>query len=55
MIYFDKETLQFPRHSAEKSNELVLINELTGESTTVNFEDMSDDSRFYMIDVSELT
>lgn len=55
MIYFDKETLQFPRHSAEKSNELVLINELTGESTTVNFEDISDDSRFYMIDVSELT
>lgn len=55
MIYFDKETLQFPRHTAEKSSEMVLTNELTGEKTTVSFEDLSDDYRFYLIDVSDVT
>jgi len=55
MIYFNSETLQFPRHSSEKSDELVLTNELTDEVTKVKFEDQSDDSRFYLIDVSDLS
>lgn len=55
MIYFDKETLQFPRHSAEISNELVLKNELTGDESIIEFEDLSDNSSYYLIDMSEVT
>ena len=55
MIYFDKETLQFPRHSAEISNNLVLKNELTGDEKTIEFEDLSDNSSYYLIDMSEVT
>lgn len=52
MIYFEQETIQFPRHSAEKSNKLVITNELTGVSTVIEFVDLSDDERFYLIDMS---
>ena len=54
MIYFDKETLQFPRHTAEKSSEMVLTNELTGETNTLEFIDLSQDERYYLIDLSNI-
>lgn len=55
MIYFDKETLQFPRHSAEISNKLVMKNELTGDESTIEFDDLSDNPNFYLIDMSGVT
>lgn len=54
MIYFEKETLQFPRHSAETANKLVITNELTDEETTLEFVDLSQDDRYYLIDLSNL-
>ena len=55
MIYFDKETLQFPRHSAIKSNKMLLKNELTSDEITIEFEDLSDNSSYYLIDMSGTT
>lgn len=55
MIYFDKENLQFPRHSAEISNKLVLRNELTGDENLIEFDDLSDNPNFYLIDMSGVT
>lgn len=52
MIYFEKETLQFPRHSAETSNKLMVTNELTGDVMDIEFVDLSDDDRYYLIDLS---
>lgn len=52
MIYLDKEILQFPRHSASISNKLVLKNEVTNEETMIEFTDLSDDNRYYLIDMS---
>ena len=46
MIYFDKEILQFPRHSALISDKLVLKNELTDEETVIEFVDLSEDYRY---------
>lgn len=54
MIYFENETMQFPRHSAETSNKLVVINELTDEKNELEFIDLSDDDRYYLIDLSNL-
>ena len=54
MIYFENETLQFPRHSGETSNKLTVINELTGESNTLEFVDLSQDERYYLIDLSNV-
>ena len=54
MVYFEKETLQFPRHSVEFDDELVLTNELTGESMKIEFTDLSTDDRYYMIDLSDV-
>ena len=54
MIYFEKETLRFPRHSAENSDKLVLTNELTGEVVEVEFTDLSVDDRYYLIDCSDM-
>ena len=54
MIYFENETLQFPRHSGETSNKLTVINELTGESNTLEFGDLSQDERYYLIDLSNV-
>lgn len=55
MVYFDKETLQFPRHFAENSDELLLKNELTGDERTIEFEDLSDNTSYYLIDMSGIT
>ena len=55
MIYFENETLQFPRHSGETSNKLVMTNELTGETYTLEFIDLSQDERYYLIDLSNFT
>ena len=54
MIYFENETMQFPRHSTETSNKLVVINELTDEKNELEFIDLSDDDRYYLIDLSNL-
>jgi len=54
MIYFENETVQFPRHSAVTSDKLVVTNELTGEQNTLEFVDLSQDDRYYMIDLSEV-
>lgn len=48
MIYFNESLLQIPRHSAENSDEMVLINELTGESIKGKFTDLSTDNRYYL-------
>ena len=49
MIYFNDNLVQIPRHSAEESNELTLINELTGETLSFDIVDLSDDDRYYLI------
>lgn len=54
MIYFNNDLVQFPRHSSESSNELVLINELTDEVITLDFVNQSTDFRYYVIDLSNL-
>lgn len=54
MIYFENETLQFPRHSAEISNKLIVINELSDEKNTLEFTDLSQDDRYYLIDLSNV-
>lgn len=54
MIYFEKETIQFPRHSVEFDDKLVLTNELTGEKTEIDFFDYSTDDSYYMIDLSDV-
>lgn len=54
MIYFESETVQFPRHSAETSNKLIVINELSGEKNTLEFVDLSQDDRYYLIDLSNV-
>lgn len=54
MIYFEKETLRFPRHSAEISNKMTIVNELTGDVQEVEFTDLSVDDRYYLIDCSDL-
>lgn len=54
MIYFENETLQFPRHSAETSNKLIVINELSDEKNTLEFTDLSQDDRYYLIDLSNV-
>lgn len=48
MIYFNENLLQIPRHGGENSNELVLINELTGEKYEGTFTDQSTDTRYYL-------
>ena len=54
MIYFEKETLRFPRHSAEISDKMTIVNELTGDVQEVEFTDLSVDDRYYLIDCSDL-
>ena len=49
MIYFDEGIVQIPRHSAEESDELTLVNELTGETLTFDIVNLSDDERYYLI------
>lgn len=49
MVYFDKENLQIPRHSTIKSNRLVLINELSGDRTVIEFTDLSTNDQYYLI------
>ena len=55
MIYFKNDLIQFPRHSSEISRKLVITNELTDEVLELNFTDRSDDDRYYLIDLSNLT
>lgn len=55
MIYFDSGMIKIPRHSPENSDELVLINELTGEKLTFEIEDLSQDDRYYQIDMTGVT
>lgn len=54
MIYFENDLIQFPRHSGETSDKLVMTNELTGESDTLEFVDLSQDERYYLIDLSNV-
>lgn len=50
MIYFEGGTVKIPRHSDENPDELVLINELTGETLTFEAVDLSEDDRYYQIE-----
>lgn len=54
MIYFSNEKIKFPRHFAEVSTKIVLINELSNEKTELDFVDESDSDRYYEIDLSNL-
>ena len=49
MVYFNGGIVQIPRHSSESADKLVLKNELTDEVAEFDFTDLSDDSRYYLI------
>ena len=55
MVYFNENLLQIPRHSGENSDELVLINELTGEKIEGEFTDQSTDTRYYLFVPDDFT
>ena len=55
MIYFEEGMIKIPRHSSENADKLVLINELTNEKLEFNVVDSSDDDRYYLIDMSQVT
>ena len=55
MIYFESGMVQIPRHSSENADELVLINELTGDRLEYDVTDSSEDSRYYLIDMTDVT
>ena len=55
MIYFDSGIIKIPRHSSENADELVLTNELTDEKLTFDVVDLSEDSRYYQIDMTSVT
>ena len=55
MIYFEAGTVQIPRHSNENAGHLTLVNELTDERLEFQVEDMSEDTRYYLIDMSDVT
>lgn len=44
--------IKIPRHSNENADELVLINELTDDRLEFAVTDMSEDSRYYLIDMT---
>lgn len=52
MIYFESGMIKIPRHSNENADELVLINELTDDRLEFAVTDMSEDSRYYLIDMT---
>lgn len=47
--------IKIPRHSDENADELVLINELTGEKLKFQVTDISQDTRYYQIDMTGVT
>lgn len=47
--------IKIPRHSSENADKLVLINELTDEELEFNVTDISQDTRYYLIDMTGVT
>ncbi len=47
--------VKIPRHSSENADKLVLTNELTGEQIEFDVTDLSQDTRYYQIDMTGVT
>lgn len=55
MVYFESGMVKIPRHSSENADKLVLTNELTGEQIEFDVTDLSQDTRYYQIDMTGVT